>query len=181
MVSHGCLPITTAAIVATLLATACSHRVQRVEREMVLPPFAQVHKVDTNQRFLMAAPIEDPDPVYPARAALRGVLQLCAAFVVTAEGGIADVAIDQQGDNCADPDDPATAPFETAVRAALQRWRYFGAAVCTFPDGGDPDSDPRCEGPDVRVDPVPIRLRYVFAFSSERGGRVSRTQASPVQ
>lgn len=175
---HGRTRITTALLAAMLLATACSHRIQRVERELVLPPFAQVHEVESNQRFLMAVPIEDPDSAYPKGATLRGVLHLCVAFVVTTEGGITDVAVDEQGVDCADPDDPATVPFESSVRAALQRWRYFGAAVCTFPDGIDPDSDPRCDGPDVRVDPVPIRLRYVFTFSSERGGRVSRAQPS---
>jgi len=50
------------------------------------------------------------------------------------------------------------------------------AAVCTFPD--DTRSDPRCDGPDVYVAPVPIRLRDVFTFASERGARVSRAAAS---
>lgn len=175
---RGCTPIAMAIIATALLGTACSHRIQRVERTMVLPPSAQTHEVESNQRFVMAVPIEDLDPVYPQGAALQGMMQLCVAFVVTTEGTVTDIAIDRQGQDCADPDAVTMAPFETAVVAALQRWRYFGAAVYTFPDGIDPDADPRCEGLDVRVDPVPIRLRYVFTFSSERGGRVSRTQAS---
>ncbi|NYZ61408.1 energy transducer TonB [Luteimonas deserti] len=129
----------------------------------------------------MAVPIEDPDPVFSQRAQLDGVLHLCTTFVVTTEGEVEDIAFDRESSACAEPGSAAVASFERAVRAALERWRYFGAAVCTFPDGIDPDSDPRCDGPDVRVDPVPIRMRYVFTFSSERGGRVSRAQASPVK
>ena len=34
----------------TLLATACSHRTQRVERERVCPPSAQPHRLESNQR-----------------------------------------------------------------------------------------------------------------------------------
>lgn len=167
-----------AVAIAALGVTACSHRTLQVERAMVLPPGAQTHAVESNQRFLMAAPIEDPDPVFPAGARLDGVLQLCTTFGVTTDGAVVDIAFDREDPACADPADDRTAPFAGAVRQALQRWRYFGAAVCTFPDGRDPGADPRCDGPDVRINAVPIALRYVFAFSSERGGRVSRSPAA---
>jgi hypothetical protein len=169
----------TVIIAATAVAlAACSHRTLQVERAMVLPPAAQVHTVAPNQGFLMAVPIEDPDPAYPVDARLDGALQVCATFVVTSEGEVIDIAIDRAATTCADPDDEATKPFADALLGTLPRWRYFAAAICTFPYDIDPGTDPRCDGADVRVDAVPIRLRYVFAFSSERGGRVSRAHAS---
>ncbi|MCD9004836.1 hypothetical protein LDO31_01030 [Luteimonas sp. XNQY3] len=158
-----------------LLLTACSHRTAQVERAMVLPPSAQVHAVESHQRFLMAAPIHDPDPAFPVGARLEGELRLCVGFVVDADGAVRNVAADREGVGCADPTGLATAPFVEAVTGTLRTWRYFGAAICTFPADVDPDSDPRCEGEGVEVDAVPIRLRYAFTFSSERGGRVSRT------
>ncbi|MCD9097625.1 energy transducer TonB [Luteimonas fraxinea] len=156
---------------------ACSHRTAQVERAMVLPPMAQVHAVESNQRFLMATPIHDPDPAFPVDARLEGELRLCVSFVVDADGEVQDIVADREDMDCADPVDAAATPFVDAVTATLRSWRYFGAAICTFPAGIDPDSDPRCDGAGVAVDAVPIRLRYTFTFSAERGGRVSRKVA----
>jgi len=161
----------------TVALMACSHRTAGVQRAMVLPPMAQAHSVESNQRFLMAAPIHDPDPTFPAGARLDGELRLCVGFVVDAEGAVRDVAADRAEQACADPADPAARPFVDAVTTMLRSWRYFGAGVCTFPAGTDPEHDPGCEGAGVAVDAVPIRLRYTFTFSSERGGRVSRNTA----
>lgn len=156
-----------------LLLTACSHRTQ-IERAMVLPPSAQMHTVESHQRFLMATPIHDPDPAFPVGARLERELRLCVGFVVDADGAVRNVAADHENVGCADSTGVAAAPFVEAVTGTLRTWRYFGAAICTFPAGVDPDSDPGCEGEGVGIDAVPIRLRYVFTFSSERGGRVSR-------
>lgn len=156
---------------------ACSHRTAQVERAMALPPAAQVHAVESNQRFLMAAPIHDPDPLFPADAPLEGGLRLCVGFVVDAEGTVGQIVADREDSDCADPTDSAARPFVDAINAALNSWRYFGAAVCTFPADVDPDPDPHCDGAGVEVDAVPVRLRYTFTFSSERGGRVSRKAA----
>lgn len=153
---------------------ACSHRTAQIERAMVLPPMAQVHTVQSNQRFLMAAPIHDPDPSFPAGVRLEGELRLCVSFVVDADGVVQDVVADREDADCADPANAAAIPFVDAVTTTLRSWRYFGAAICTFPLIVDPDSDPRCETEGVEVDAVPIRLRYTFTFSAERGGRVSR-------
>jgi len=181
MHKHGYSICSALVVIAMTLLTGCAHRTQAVAREMVLPPSARTHVVESNQRFVMAASIEAPDPVYPADAQLDGTLRLCTTFVVNADGAVDDVGFDRESPACVEPGTPASTPFEQAVRTTLQQWRYFGAAVCTFPDGIDPDSDPRCDGAGVRVTPIPIRLRYVFTFSSERGGRVSRAQASPVR
>jgi len=166
-----------AACLFTMLP-ACSHRTAQIERAMVLPPMAQVHSVESNQRFLMATPIHDPDPSFPADAHLEGQLRLCVSFVVDADGVVQDIVADREDIDCADPDNDAAIPFVVVVTATLRSWHYFGAAICTFPAGIDPDSDPSCESAGVEVDAVPIRLRYTFTFSSERGGRVSRKAAT---
>ena len=160
-----------------LALAACSHRGTRVERAMVLPANAEQHVVGPDQRFLMAVPIEDPDPVFPAGArGVEGTLLLCTTFVVDSEGAVTDVVADRADAMCADPADPAMTPFVDAVSDALGRWRYFAAAMCTFPGGADPEADPGCAGDGVRVDAVPIRLRYVFGFTVT-GGRARVTRA----
>ncbi|MET0329124.1 MAG: hypothetical protein ABW163_10190 [Luteimonas sp.] len=166
-----------AALLALLLC-ACSHRTARVERALVMPPTAQVHTIQSHQRFLMASPIHDPDPQFPMDARLEGELRLCVAFVVDVEGSDQQVIADREDAGCADPHDSAVIPFVEAVTGTLSTWRYFGAAVCTFAADVDPDADPRCTRGGVVVDAVPIRLRYVFTFSSASGGRVIRTRSA---
>ena len=166
-------------VALALLFAACSHRTLQVDRALLLPPGAERHEVESDQRFLMAVPISDPDPMFPIGARLDAALHLCAAFVVAADGTVSDVVVDREGAGCADPGDATAAPFARATIGTLRGWRYFGAAICTFPDGADPDADPRCDGDGVRAEAVPIRLRYVFTFSSGRGGRVSRSPPSP--
>ena len=180
MTAPGCSRFSAPAFavaVAMSVSTGCAHRTQRVEREMIPPPSAPTHEVASHQRFLMAVPIEDPDPVFPAGArGVEGTLLLCTTFVVDSEGAVTDVVADRADAMCADPADPAMTPFVDAVSDALGRWRYFAAAICTFPRSADPDADPRCEGDEVRVDAVPIWLRYVFGFTVT-GGRARVTRA----
>lgn len=64
------------------------------------------------------------------------------------------------------------------MRVLMRHWRYFAAAMRTFPETQNPDLDFRCEGLDVRIDAVPIRLRYVFTFPSECGGHVWRKKCT---
>jgi len=60
--------------------------------------------------------------------------------------------------------------LRASVVTALEEWRWFGAVICTFPDGIEADGDCRAEGAEVRA--VPIRLDYRFVFEPD-GRRVS--------
>lgn len=161
-----------AALALALLAGCASRQGGRVERELVLPPGVARYALETHQRFLMAVPIEDPSPAFPAAAppdAERGAV--CAEFVVDAGGAVGEVAIEPH-DGCEEATPASVAAYGPAVADALTRWRYFAAAVCTFPATVAPDDECRAAG--VRIEPVAVRLRYRFVFEPATG-RVRRT------
>lgn len=161
----------TAGLLAVLLA-GCASQGGRVDREMVLPALAERHELDDRQRFLMAVPVSDPMPAFPEDLRLRTQAVVCASFVVDTDGNTVDVGTAEAGPACAgsaDTDAVQHAQLREAVEHALARWTWFGAAVCTFPDGVEPDDACRNEG--VAIRPVPLRLDYRFVFAP--GGKVS--------
>lgn len=161
-----------AGLLLLVLATGCASQGGRVDREMVLPPGAARHELDDRQRFLMAVPVSDPMPVFPADLRLRSQAVICASFVVDTDGNTVDISTAGAGPDCAGSegtDATQHMQLREAVEHALAQWTWFGAAVCTFPDEVEPDDACRNEG--VTVQPVPLRLDYRFVFAP--GGRVS--------
>lgn len=139
---------------------------------MVLPAGAQVHVLESRQRFLMAAPVTDPMPGFPDDLRLRAPAVVCAGFVIDTDGATTDVSTVEQGAACPGSDgvDAAQhARLRAAVEQALAQWTWLAAAVCTFPDEIEPDDACRSDG--AVVEAVPARLDYRFVFAP--GGRVS--------
>ncbi|PJJ97585.1 hypothetical protein CO641_11600 [Lysobacteraceae bacterium NML91-0213] len=159
-------------LLLVMLASGCASQGGRVDREMVLPAVAERHELDDRQRFLMAVPVSVPMPVFPEDLRLRTQAVVCASFVVDTDGNTVDVGTAEQGPACvgsAGSDAAHYARLRAVVEDALAQWTWFGAAVCTFPDGVEPDDACRTEG--VAIRPVPLRLDYRFVFAP--GGRVS--------
>src|SRR5690606_2035121 len=126
--------------VAILLLAACAHRDGRVGREMLLPEGAPRHPVDEErQRFIMAVPVRDPMPVIPDNMhRFRRTVAVCVGFVVTDDGRTVDVVAHEPGVACPQStsvDATVHAHFRAATVAAVQDWTWFGAAICTFPEG----------------------------------------------
>jgi len=157
--------------VAILLLAACAHRDGRVGREMLLPEGAPRHPVDEErQRFIMAVPVRDPMPVIPDNMhRFRRTVAVCVGVVVTDDGRTVDVVAHEPGVACPQStsvDATVHAHFRAATVAAVQDWTWFGAAICTFPEGVVPGDD--CSAPGVELRAVPIRLDYRFVFTPGR-------------
>ncbi|MEN4999719.1 hypothetical protein [Luteimonas sp. TWI875] len=163
-------------MIALLLASGCTHRSHHVDRQMLLPLGAATYTTTSTQRFLMAAAIDDPMPTVPTDGVADSPLRLCASFTVDVEGAVRDIVIESVMAGCDRSDTPDIAPFAQAVDAALARWSFVAAAVCTFPDVAAADADPDCRGDDAVAVTVPVRLTYAFVFDAHtvRGRAIRR-------
>lgn len=157
-----------AAVLVLLSLPGCRTR-PTVAMEMVLPPMAPVMDIPRDTRFLMAAPVSQPLPEYPAGVARGSAARVCVEMVIGEEGAVVSA-----GALYALPDCPASQAeldprFVSAAVEAARQWQFLAAAICTFPDGAGVTDD--CSGPGVVVTPVAIRVSYVFSFHP--GGRVT--------
>lgn len=143
---------------------ACASRGATVGKRMVLPPGALAMTLEKRQGFLMAVPIHEPLPRLETAAGPDGRTEVCVEIVIDAEGTVPEARHTPGVDGCHATPDPA---YVTATLDAVRQWRYFAAAVCTFPEGQAKTGD--CSGEDVVVRAVPIRLTYAFAFERMAG------------
>lgn len=167
-----------AVAMAMLVLSACASRHHVVDRAMILPPGAILMDVPSDQRLLMAAPIRMPDPVFPAHVGKAGIdITVCVSFVVADSGAVEAVEIVHDMPECKGSTGVDREPFEAAVREAVSGWSFLAAAICRFPDGVPPDDDCKADG--ASVEPVSIRLSYLFSFRQQGGRRMVGAVASP--
>lgn len=165
-------------VAAALLLTACAgSRSTQVGASMILPPQAKTMKMQEQQLFLMANHLNPEHlPEYPAEKLADGpdATRVCVDLVVD-EGGEVTWAVPLHGGTeCPAAAEPALAPFEQAVLAAVREWQFTAAAVCTFPPGIEKNDD--CEGEGVTERAVPLRMAFVFDFNKREGrGRFARS------
>lgn len=162
-------------VFVTVALGGCAKNSQLVDRRMILPPLAAVVEVEDDQQFMMAVSIDSPSPLFPDEVG-NGNLRadVCARFIVTREGSVEGIEIVRDLDGCAVGTGGEQLRFEQSVRDALSRWTFFGAALCRFPSGVAKNED--CEGDGVVIEPVPIRLMYVFSFEQVSGRRTVGTK-----
>lgn len=137
--------------------------------DMILPPAATRMSVPDDRVFLMAAIVDNDLPVYPPVLLDRqiGHQSVCAEIVVGEEGNVLRVTPLYEMPECPDTERDTPPAFVQAVSDALSRWRFFAAATCSFPPGV-PTND-ACEGAGVKIEPVAIKLAYVFEFTNDEG------------
>ena len=156
--------------VVVLFLTACRHTTYGVDRAMILPDGAPQVSVREGEHFLMAVPIDQPMPDWPADADTLPAGSVCMNFVISADGEVGAVkSLDAPG--CVPTQDATAAPFQKAVADAVSRWRFFGAALCKV-DG--PES--ACRQDNADITPVPIQVAYRFDFSMQNGRRQIRSR-----
>jgi hypothetical protein len=161
--------------VLTLAMCGCATRATtNVDRRMILPPGAPMLEVEDNQRLLAPAIIDAPSPAYPeiAAAAVPATVVVCIELVVGAEGEVASVRQFAPEPDCQPPVSAASALFFPPVAAAVQRWSFFGAAICTVAV-----EEAECDGEDAVVQAVPVTLAYRFVFTRDKDGARVRTHA----
>ncbi|MDQ3205489.1 MAG: hypothetical protein M3Q40_03045 [Pseudomonadota bacterium] len=137
-----------------------------VDSRMILPPLAPTHQVRTDQRFLMASPIDAPVPVYPSEQAarVRPPVTVCLEAVVDVHGAVASTRALVVAGECADTAGIAARPYLAAAARALRSWTFFAAAICTPRPG-----DSQCEAVDANLAPVASRMAYRFTFHHADG------------
>ena len=160
------------AMAGVLLQPGCTsgRTITRVDRDLILPADAEVLVVERNQRLIPPGSIDQPSPEYPelpADVAPRDVV-VCVELVVGADGAVASVRQFAPEPACESPASRASAVFFPAVAAAVRRWAFFGAAICTFVH-----AEAECDGDAADLAAVPMTLAYRFVFTRERTVRGS--------
>lgn len=163
---HQTISFMATCCVAICITGCAANKANLVEKRMILPPFAMTMELENQQSFLMAAPIDEPMPLFPENMHKQnGRAEVCIEIVVQEDGTVGESMHMPGTDTC------DVRPDETYVEAALEavrRWTFFAAAVCEFPDNIMKTDD--CSGDGVVVRAVPIKLMYAFEFES-RGGK----------
>lgn len=162
------------ALLAVGMVAGCS-TTREVDMRMLLPAGAPLMHVPENQVLLMAAPLSQPMPAFPADAPVKGEVSTCIEMVVDASGGVSAATPLYGLPECPLAQAQIDPRIVAAALAAVRQCQFFAAALCTFPEGAARNDD--CSGPDVAVTPVAIKLSYVFTF--QHGGRVSAKAARP--
>lgn len=159
-------------VLLVVLISACASADRLVDRRMILPQNAVTHELNEDEFFIMAVPIETPDPEFPERALQPepgGAARICATFVVAEDGSVEGEKVISDPVECPDSLTEEYSTFADAVLQAISGWSYFGAAICTRTRGHV--ADETCERPGSTLKPVSIRLMYVFEFEETQGRR----------
>jgi len=133
---------------------------------MILPPGAPVMDIPKDKVFLMASPVSQPMPVFPASAPKTTNVSACVEMVVDESGAVSSATPIYGLPDCPLVQAEIDQRFVVSSLEAVKNWQFLAAAICTFPPGVPKNDD--CSGADVAVSPVAIRLSYVFSFQSGR-------------
>lgn len=86
---------------------------------------------------------------------------VCVDIVVHPDGHVTSARHNREAVECRHGDvEPA---FVESAVDTIRDWQFFGAQLCRFPEGVEPNDE--CAGNGVETVPVPLRLTYVFVFS----------------
>lgn len=158
---------------ATLLG--CTTTLTRVVSNAHLPTDQPIVAVESHQKLVLPAefgvlgPPGFPPHAFHARP--RSVL-VCLAFTVDDGGAVVDIDPESfASEDCVDATETGSAPFVDAAIAAVERWSFLAAAVCTFRSvEAAQKSDEDCTGA-LAVESIPVRLAWTFLFTVDREGR----------
>lgn len=151
----------------------------RGEPGLILPDFAESYELRADEGFRMPELIEPasmptlalPSATQPTDAANTLQAAVCVELETSATGEVMGQRFFADARYC--PTDPSglTDALQRAVLDATAGWRFRPAAFCTA-DVTDPDIDP-CGEPAAVIEPVGVKLAFVFAFEAEDGNLAS--------
>lgn len=161
------------AVALALCLAGCARQVRPaplgdVHAGVLIPTGASAWEEKPNERFLVAAPVGNPPmPNYPPQY-LGSDLEdrlVCVEIVVHPDGHVTSARHNREALECQHGDIEPT--FVGRAVEAISSWQFFGAQLCRFPEGIEPNDE--CVADGVEIVPVPVRLTYVFAFSQVDG------------
>jgi len=150
------------------LLAACKTN-STVGMRMILPPGAEIMEIPENQSFLMASPVSQPMPVFPAAAPRNTNTSVCLELIINESGSVSSATPSYALPECLQTETGLDQRFVTSAVAAAKEWQFLAAATCAFPVGTPKTDD--CSGDRVVITPVAIKVSYVFSFQGD--GRVS--------
>lgn len=159
------------ACIALACVAGCATRSTGIGQRMILPEGVAQYGMDARQAFVFPAVDDGPLPEFPEALAQRELAPttLCVSLVVDAGGAVHRVApLAQAGCEA-----PARFPMlAEAARAAMERWRFRPAMLCTYPDAATRDRDwtgHGCAGAVADATPVAVTLGWAFTFEVREG------------
>lgn len=162
------------AVLLSIAGCKTGGKLARVDASMILPESAARMQLEEKQVFMMPSEIEAPAPAFPVDYSIKDVdITVCAEFVVSAQGEVAEIRQIDDENECASPDSAFGRAFFSEVRSALSRWSYFAGAVCTFEI-----DEAECEGKEAILTPSSVRLAYRFHFLATKGKKSVRARMS---
>ena len=161
------------AVALALCLAGCARQVRPgpvgdVHAGVLIPTGASAWEEKPNERFLVAAPVgNQPMPDYPSQYLDSDLEErlVCVEIVVHPDGHVTSARHNHEAMECQHGD--IELAFVDSALEAISGWQFFGAQLCRFPDGAEPNDE--CAGDGVEIVPVPLRLTYVFAFSQVKG------------
>lgn len=141
-------------------------RHQAVDKRMILPQGAQQTELLQNQKFLMAAPIENPTPPFPVESIGTVDTTVCVEFVVMEDGSVSSARQIDTSFGCEPVGSAASKAFVPTVLRTVESWSFFGAAICSYRL-----SEAECDNGSAQLVPTAIKLAYKFQFSQSKGDR----------
>lgn len=142
-----------------------------IRKDMILPVGAVREELRQNQLFLAPVPINEPMPGFPDDYPIHGDadVDICIELLVSSDGAIDDLTQISTAHGCEPARSVASVLLYPEVAAAVKRWTYFGAAICTFESSED-----ECNTTDAELRAVPVKLAYRFKFRIVDGRRLVR-------
>ena len=131
--------------------------------------------VPKDKAFLMASPVSQPMPAFPAGTSRGTDVSACVEIVVDESGAVSSTTPIYALPECPLRQSEIDQRFVAAVVEVVKNWQFLAAAICTFPPDTPKTDD--CSGNNVVVSPVAIRLSYVFSFQSSGRATVKTKRA----
>lgn len=156
---------------ALLLGCSATKPRPNTSYEFIMPAGAETYTESDREVFRLGDRIGDPAlPIYPSGLVFKHLPEqhVCIEIDIDTTGRVFDSRLLYDTGACPSAANHPDAAFLVATKQAVQQWRFGPARMCTFPEGM-PKND-ECEGKGVKVEPMPIRLAFVFSFAVENGG-----------
>lgn len=151
----------------------------RGEPGLILPDFAESYELRADEGFRMPELIEPasmptlalPSAQQPMNADNAPQTFVCVELAISENGEVIGQEFFDDARYCPSGPSGLTDALQRAVLDATAACRFRPAAFCTA-DAMDPDIDP-CGEPGAVIEPVGVKLAFVFAFEAEDGNLAS--------
>lgn len=146
------------------------------EADLIVPDFAVHHEIRPGEGFRMPdliLPAAKPVVTMPVEALQQAgqeawTLHLCIEIGIDDLGAVIEQAFFSDALYCPEVAHSRLADFRAEIAEATGAWRFVPAAICTDPLHTDITSDP-CASASAVIEPVGVKLAFVFEFRIERG------------